>query len=146
MSRQAEANRCNALASTGPKTAEGKATSSRNALRHGLASVLAVVEGLERAEDWEAHRDGIVAGLAPVGALEVTFAERVALCAWRLRRVARYETAMIAVGQENLAERFQRKDRPVKPSPLVRGLEDEAEGGSPEDALGHVLHRLEQKR
>jgi hypothetical protein len=146
MSGHTEANRRNALISTGPKTPEGKAQSSRNALRHGLVSALAVVEGLEQAEEWQAHRDGIVAGLAPVGALEKTFAERVALCSWRLQRVARYETAMIAVGQENLAERFQRKDRPVKPSPLLRDLEDEAAVGPPEDALGHVLHKLEQKR
>jgi hypothetical protein len=36
--RQNEANRSNAKRSTGPKTAGGKATSSRNAFRHGLAS------------------------------------------------------------------------------------------------------------
>jgi len=35
--RQNEANRSNAARSKGPKTAGGKATSSRNALRHGLA-------------------------------------------------------------------------------------------------------------
>lgn len=35
--RQAEANRANARASSGPKTAKGKASSARNALRHGLS-------------------------------------------------------------------------------------------------------------
>ncbi len=35
--RQVEANRRNALHSTGPKTDEGKAQSRRNALKHGLA-------------------------------------------------------------------------------------------------------------
>ena len=146
MSGHTEATRRNALVSTGPKTPEGKAQSSKNALRHGLASALAVVEGLEQAEEWQTHRAGMLASLAPAGALEATFAERVALCLWRLRRVARYETAMIAVGQEDVAERFQRKDRPVKPSPLSRAPADEAAVGPPEDALGHVLHKLEEKR
>jgi hypothetical protein len=36
--RQNEANRSNAARSTGPKTAGGKATSSRSAVRHGLAA------------------------------------------------------------------------------------------------------------
>lgn len=35
--RQIQANRNNAKRSTGPKTARGKAKSSQNALRHGLA-------------------------------------------------------------------------------------------------------------
>lgn len=38
--RKIEANRRNAKRSTGPKTAEGKAASRRNAIKHGLASVV----------------------------------------------------------------------------------------------------------
>ena len=37
---QIEANRCNALKSTGPRTPGGKAAVSRNALQHGLAALL----------------------------------------------------------------------------------------------------------
>ena len=36
--RQIKANRANAKRSTGPKTKQGRLMSSRNALRHGLAS------------------------------------------------------------------------------------------------------------
>jgi hypothetical protein len=51
--RQLAANRANALKSTGPRTAAGRATSSRNAYRHGLSRPMApdseLVESLARA-------------------------------------------------------------------------------------------------
>jgi hypothetical protein len=80
---------------TGPKTAAGKARSSRNALRHGLRSPLPVLPG-EQADDWELHRKAVVASLAPAGALEAELAQRVALLLWRLRRVSAFETGVIA--------------------------------------------------
>jgi hypothetical protein len=50
---------------------------------------------------WQAHREGVLASLAPVGLLELTLAERVALLSWRLARVARYEAAGVAAGVED---------------------------------------------
>jgi hypothetical protein len=143
---QAESNRCNALLSTGPRTAEGKAASSRNALRHGLASALAVVEGLERVQDWEAHHQGILDSLAPAGALEVALAERVALCSWRLARVVRYETAVTAVGLERIEDQFRPKEGNAKPAPRFLPTQGEDEGAPPEVRLPKVLEQLEKKR
>lgn len=96
------ANRRNATRSTGPRTPEGKALTAKNATRHGVLSALAVVPGLEKAADWEAHRGGVLAALAPVGPLETLLAERVALGAWRLLRVARYEREAVAVSLETV--------------------------------------------
>jgi hypothetical protein len=102
--RKAEANRKNALVSRGPKTLEGKSRASKNATRHGVLSALAVVPGLERAQDWEAHLAGIMAALAPAGRLETLLAERVALTSWRLLRVARYEREAVSLGLEDVEE------------------------------------------
>ena len=50
--RQFEANRRNALRSTGPKTNEGKQRSRLNAVRHGLTAET-VIGALEDAEDYK---------------------------------------------------------------------------------------------
>src|SRR5947209_6513170 len=64
--RQIQANRENALKSTGPVTAEGKEVSRRNALKDGLTGAGEVLPGkleravAERLPEW-------IAGLKPVG-------------------------------------------------------------------------------
>jgi hypothetical protein len=79
----------------GPKTAAGKARVRFNAVRHGLGVTSPVIPGVENPEDWEAHRAAMLASLAPGGYLETVLAERVALVAWRLRRIPRYEVACV---------------------------------------------------
>ena len=51
--RQIEANRRNALASTGPKTESGKQRASQNAVRHGLTAETVIVP-LEDTDDHQA--------------------------------------------------------------------------------------------
>ena len=70
--------------------------------QHGIRSPAPVVPGIERAEDWEEHRDGVLESLSPEGHLETVPAERVALLCWRLNRVTRYETEAIALSQEKM--------------------------------------------
>jgi hypothetical protein len=59
---------------------------------------------VEKREDWEVHRDGVLENLQPEGHLELVLAERVALLSWRLHRVIRYETECIALYQEKAQE------------------------------------------
>jgi len=92
------------MAKRGPKTEAGKSIVRLNAVHHGVLSTTPVIPGLEREEDWEAHRVGVLASLAPEGHLEVTLAERVALVLWRLRRVARYERELIVLAQERVED------------------------------------------
>ena len=51
--KQIEANRRNALKSTGPTTPEGKGHSRCNAVRHGLTAET-VIAALEDCEDYQA--------------------------------------------------------------------------------------------
>jgi hypothetical protein len=97
----------------GPKTEEGKEVVRWNATRHGIRSPAPVVPGVEKRENWEEHRDGVLESLSPEGHLELVLAERVALLSWRLNRVTRYETESIALFQEKVEEDLaERRRRP----------------------------------
>jgi hypothetical protein len=95
----------------GPATQEGKEVVRWNATRHGMRSPAPVVPGVEKEEDWEEHRDGVLDSLQPEGHLELVLAERVALLTWRLHRVTRYETEAIALFQERVEEDLAKERR-----------------------------------
>jgi len=82
---QIEANRRNALKSTGPKTENGKQQSRRNALKHGLTAET-VIEPLEDPEEYRAFEEAIVSEYAPQTPVEQELVHRLASLLWRLRR------------------------------------------------------------
>ena len=88
--KQIKANRKNAQKSTGPKTAEGKAAISKNAVKHGLFAEEAVISG-ENPADYEAYLESFLTDLKPVGAVETMLAERFVSLAWRLLRAQRMQ-------------------------------------------------------
>jgi hypothetical protein len=90
---QIKANRQNAKKSTGPKTAEGKAAVSQNAVKHGLFTD-SVVTGETEAEYAAFHRE-LLAELDPRGVMELLLAERVVSLWWRLRRAERMQNQAI---------------------------------------------------
>jgi hypothetical protein len=90
--KKLEANRKNALKSTGPKTAFGKAVSSRNAVKHGVLAEAPILSGIESFKFWEKHRDGVLRFFTPVGYIEILLTIRFAVLSWRLGRVVRYES------------------------------------------------------
>jgi len=88
----------------GPKTDKGKAASSRNALKHGLRSDAPVIPEMESFDDWERFRSGLVASFGPEGSFESFLSERIALLAWRLKRVPRFETEIAAHSLDDIPD------------------------------------------
>jgi hypothetical protein len=77
----------------GPKTEEGKARSSRNALKHGLRAVKHVFSD-EDADQFQEYRIELMNELRPVGTVETALTDRIAQAIWRLRRIMSIEAEM----------------------------------------------------
>ena len=109
--KQIQANRQNALKSTGPRTPEGKEAVRLNALSHGLRSEEILLPG----EDGEALTelgDILTTELQPVGAVENLLVARITAAAWRLRRLGRVEAGIFARElYEELAKRARQEAR-----------------------------------
>ena len=93
-SARAEASRKNGARSRGPRTAEGKARSAQNALKHGLRAEKYVVLRDEDRDAFAALEAAIIGELAPEGVLQTILARRIARAAWRLERAERLEVEL----------------------------------------------------
>jgi hypothetical protein len=96
--KQAAANKANSQKSTGATTAEGKATVSKNAIRHGLLSQRLIITG-EEIQDFDALLVGLMQSVAPEGMLEKVLVEKVAVAMWRQKRLVAAESASIELGR-----------------------------------------------
>src|SRR6266849_1881344 len=84
--KQIEANRRNALQSTGPRTPEGKAAVSLNALRHGLRARTVVLPGESRLE-FQQLCDDLEAEWQPQSRTEQFYLEQMTVSQWKLTRM-----------------------------------------------------------
>ena len=101
--RQIEANRRNALKSTGPTTEAGKQASRRNAVRHGLTAET-VINALEDAEDYKAFEAVVSADYDAQSAVERELVLRLTSVLWRLRRATTMETGLFEIQAAHLRE------------------------------------------
>jgi len=129
--KQIRANRQNSKKSTGPKSDQGKATVSQNAVKHGLFAE-SVIKG-ENPADYEAFHDKMLAELDPVGIVETMLAERVVSLWWRLRRAERMQN-------QSFDEFIEHQiDNPL--SQRIRMINLHAKGvkmGDPRYTVGHL--------
>jgi hypothetical protein len=117
--RQIEANRRNALKSTGPNTEEGKCQSRRNAIRHGLCAET-VIEMVEDTEDYRGFEAAVIADYDAQTAVERELVLRLASLLWRLRRSTAIETDLFRIQAEILHDRRQCRsnDQPERSQPV----------------------------
>src|SRR6185295_19437952 len=98
---KSETARANGAKSRGPVTPEGRALSSRNSLRHGLAAqspglpAVNVVLTTESREDFQTLLDSYLHQFAPQTGLETELVHAMAAARWRLRRIAAIETMLL---------------------------------------------------
>ena len=124
--RQVEANRRNALMSTGPQTEAGKKRSRCNAVRHGLTAETIIV-GLEDAEDYKAFELSVTADFDAQTAVERELVLRLASLLWRLRRAVAIETGLLQIQSEILRE--ARHAQGIRPQPHDHVLDAVRFGG-----------------
>ena len=91
---RAEASRKNGAKSRGPRTEEGRARSSQNALKHGMRAQKYVLLPDEDAAEFAGLEAALLEELAPVGALQTVLARRIAVAAWRMARADRIEVEL----------------------------------------------------
>jgi len=111
-SAQVAANQKNASHSTGPRTPEGKAASSQNAMKSGVTSAKAVLP-FESQNEYNAMYDAFMAQFAPANFIERVIVEDIANAFWRIRRV---KAAQISYMTEKLGPY-------VIPNPLLATAE-----------------------
>jgi hypothetical protein len=134
--KQIEANRRNALKSTGPKTEVGKEASRCNAVRDGLTAET-VIGALEDAEDYGAFEAAITADYDAQSAVERELVLRLASLLWRLRRATTMETGLFEIQAEQLRDYRQTR----KLLPHSQGV---IHAVFAQDSLGnHDSHRAE---
>ena len=97
--KQTSASRENAKKSTGPRTTEGKARASKNALKHGLMAQDAVIPGEDPAE-FDRHLTKLEDTYLPRNYVEKELVHQIGDTMWRIKRLSRIESAVISASIE----------------------------------------------
>jgi hypothetical protein len=92
---RAEQSRINGSQSQGPTSSEGKAKSSKNALKHGFAATVNNVLAIEDPQVFQAHVAGTHAAWKPKDYFETTLVDQIASITWRHARLIGAETSLL---------------------------------------------------
>jgi hypothetical protein len=93
--RKIEANRANALKSTGPRTPRGRRAAGRNALAHGLTSRAALLPG-DDPREYRRFVRALLVEMDPRGPFQEELVGEIAHLSWKLRRAPTAEAILLA--------------------------------------------------
>src|SRR3954454_5821592 len=102
------ASRLNGQKSLGPKTAEGKAVSARNAIKHGLNSA-SVVLWCEKKEKYLEYLEDLAAEWQPAAITDLDLVTALADPQWKLKRPPTSRTASIYLEMDRAEKSFLRR-------------------------------------
>ena len=107
------ANRANALLSTGPRTEEGKAKVSLNAVKTALTGCTVVLPS-DDAGLYHAHIAAYEKEFQPVGPEECALVQSLADIRWRLNRIPGLEMAIYARGRTEFAALYSGQPEAIR--------------------------------
>ena len=99
---------------TGPRSPEGKAVSSLNALKSGLTGRTVLLPS-DDAAAYLQQLEGLIAEFQPLGPREAALVQSIADVFWRLDRIPRLELAIFAKGREEFASLVADRDPSLQP-------------------------------
>ncbi len=124
--KKLEANRRNAQKSTGPRTAEGKARSARNATTHGLFAADNVIYTMgETDAEYLTFKNTLLDAFPTEHPIDRVLAEDFINCHWRLRRVRHMEAGYL----DSMCQELLENAREFKPAPDYSNTEAQPRAG-----------------
>ena len=111
---KSETSRINGAKSHGPKTPEGKETSSRNSFKHGFTASNTYILECESAEEYKLFLAEHIAIHQPVTAPEKELVDQMAIARWRIRRFVKQKpSSSIAKLSATAAKSKKNSPRPT---------------------------------
>ena len=139
--KQIKANQANAQKSTGPTSEEGKATSSMNAVKHGLTAKFPLLPGEDPAE-FEGLLQTLQTEFVPLNWYDRVRIEELALLFWRSKRFSHLEVDILTYARSEIQHGIARK-RANKARLQEAGLEDTLNLPAPSETCQNLKDEAE---
>lgn len=138
---RSEAARLNGAKSQGPKTPEGLAIASMNAVSHGITARTLILQN-EDPKKFDEMRKAYFDHLQPSNPVEIDLVSDIVAARWRLTRIWRYETAILDIEMDSQARDFEKRyetyDEDMRGSEAFSARVDKSKGLA--TALRYDIH------